>query len=350
MGKKISVVLPVYNGEKYISRSVESVIDQTYDNWELIIIDDGSRDRTNAIVEGYLEKDGRIKLIRQENQGVSVARNRGIDVASGELMVFLDADDWYEKDAFQIMNDNWKESAQMLQFDYYDVSESGRKTLRRHFKTEKIKFGSDSPHTINELIYCSSEYYKNKNRIKTFFLSPWDKVFDASYVKGGKFEFPPNIFICEDSFFCLNTFVEMREAYFIPYPLYNYYINYRSASQTLDRKFGYDLISNFDYSFKVVKEVYCKKCGKIFEKIYYRDIFERMKVVLWWLAERHDREEKMAVRKYCYKQLKNVARHMKGEYSIAECLLIFLCIHGWMGMIEKIIWVWKRMSHMMQRR
>ncbi len=92
----ISVIMPAYNSEKYIGRTIESVLAQDHDNIELLIIDDGSKDRTKAIAETYAAKDKRIKVIGQGNQGVSVARNSGLDIAQGEYVAFLDSDDLWD--------------------------------------------------------------------------------------------------------------------------------------------------------------------------------------------------------------------------------------------------------------
>src|SRR5690554_7984530 len=100
---KISVIIPVYNKAPYLEQCLNSVINQTYKNLEIIIIDDGSTDNSLEICEKYRKKDERIQLISQENQGVSVARNKGIQKASGEWIYFLDADDYLELDAFGIL-------------------------------------------------------------------------------------------------------------------------------------------------------------------------------------------------------------------------------------------------------
>ncbi len=90
---KISVVIPAFNAEKFIGEAIESVLKQTYENWELFVINDGSTDDTATIVQEYISQDKRVELIQQNNQGVSVARNMGAQLAQGEYIAFLDADD-----------------------------------------------------------------------------------------------------------------------------------------------------------------------------------------------------------------------------------------------------------------
>lgn len=94
----ISIIMPAYNAEKYITESVDTVINQTYKNWELIIINDGSTDDTEAIARQYTLTDSRIKLINQENKKLSAARNIGIKAAVGDWVAFLDADDLWVAD------------------------------------------------------------------------------------------------------------------------------------------------------------------------------------------------------------------------------------------------------------
>ena len=91
---KVSVITPMYNCEKFISETIESVLNQTYTNWEMIIIDDCSTDKSKQIAKQYIERDKRIRLIElKENSGAAVARNKGIEVSSGRFIAFLDGDD-----------------------------------------------------------------------------------------------------------------------------------------------------------------------------------------------------------------------------------------------------------------
>ena len=93
---KVSVIIPVYNVETYISKCISSVIEQSYKNIEIILIDDGSKDSSGKILDEYEKGDDRITVIHQKNKGVSAARNRGLELASGDYVVFVDGDDWVD--------------------------------------------------------------------------------------------------------------------------------------------------------------------------------------------------------------------------------------------------------------
>ena len=93
---KVSIIMPVFNSENYVSKSIDSIMNQTYDNWELIIVNDGSSDDTEAICREYSECDNRIKLINIKNSGPSVARNIGLQNSKGNYILFLDGDDYFE--------------------------------------------------------------------------------------------------------------------------------------------------------------------------------------------------------------------------------------------------------------
>lgn len=99
----VSIIMPVYNCEKYLTKSIGSVISQSYQNWELIIVDDGSKDKSVSIIESYVEKDRRIRLYKNESEehGPGIARNYGMEHISGKYTYFIDADDWIEKDLLQ---------------------------------------------------------------------------------------------------------------------------------------------------------------------------------------------------------------------------------------------------------
>ena len=102
-GPLVSVIVPVYNVEKYLEQCVDSVLNQTYRNLEIILVDDGSQDSSREICDTYINVDSRVKVIHQENGGSSSARNAGLVCASGAYVFFLDSDDWLAYNAIEIM-------------------------------------------------------------------------------------------------------------------------------------------------------------------------------------------------------------------------------------------------------
>ncbi len=128
----ISVIIPMYNVEEYISNCVSSIIHQTYTSLEIIIIDDGSTDSSFKICQELAKKDERIHLVHQENQGVSSARNRGIDLASGEFIFFIDADDFIHHDMIQILFDLLiMNNADIAMCDYLEVFDTNEYNFSR---------------------------------------------------------------------------------------------------------------------------------------------------------------------------------------------------------------------------
>lgn len=106
----LSIIVPVYKTEKYLPKCIDSILAQTFADFELILIDDGSPDRSGQICDEYAQKDSRIIVIHQENKGVSAARNAGLDIAKGEHIGFVDSDDWIEPEMYSAMMDAQKEN------------------------------------------------------------------------------------------------------------------------------------------------------------------------------------------------------------------------------------------------
>lgn len=102
----ISIIVPVYKVEKYLDRCVQSIVDQTYTNLEIILVDDGSPDHCPAMCDTWAEKDSRIRVMHKENGGLSDARNAGMEIAAGELMGFVDSDDWISPDMYRLLYEN----------------------------------------------------------------------------------------------------------------------------------------------------------------------------------------------------------------------------------------------------
>ena len=136
----ISVIIPVFNVEKYLPKCLDSVINQTYKNIEIILVDDGSKDSSGRICDEYAQQDSRIIVVHKENGGLSSARNAGLDIATGDYVMFVDSDDYVEPYFCEIPLKLAKENnVEIVSFGYYRVYEDGR----------KIEFKTSNPRIIS---------------------------------------------------------------------------------------------------------------------------------------------------------------------------------------------------------
>ena len=122
----ISIIIPIYNVEKYLEKCLDSILNQTYKNLEIILIDDGSTDNSPNICNSYCEKDKRIKIIHKNNEGVSSARNKGIELSKGKYIVFIDSDDYVSNEHIEVLYDCIiSNNVDLVISNLIDISEDG---------------------------------------------------------------------------------------------------------------------------------------------------------------------------------------------------------------------------------
>ena len=204
----ISVIIPVYNVEKYLKRCIDSIINQTYRHIEIIVVDDGSLDTSSLICDEYALLDNRVKVIHKENGGLSSARNVGIDMAQGAFLFFVDSDDFVEKEALEILSKRLKEnSADMAMGKYVLVDEEGKKIspICLEYNMEMVLSGKDL-------------LIKNAVEMKNKFVAAWGKLykkelFDTIRFAEGKIHEDEYIFhkICDR---CKKVTLVENELYF----------------------------------------------------------------------------------------------------------------------------------------
>ena len=141
----ISVIVPVYKAEKYLGECIDSILSQTYESFELILVDDGSPDNSGKICDEYAEKDKRIRVIHKENGGVSSARNLGLDNANGEYFTFLDADDYFDKNYLEFLYNRLSETNSDFCFGRFIGFTENTIIERKYSLPEECNMSSDNP-------------------------------------------------------------------------------------------------------------------------------------------------------------------------------------------------------------
>lgn len=175
MENKISVIVPVYNTEDYLEKCIRSIMNQTYKNLEIITINDGSTDNSLSILENLKKEDDRIIIINQENMGVSKARNKGLDYATGEFIGFVDSDDFLEEDMYDIMIKHLiEENADLCRIKAFIYNREGG--IEEISNDRKI-------YTYNNELEIMNVYLQNELKIAV-----WDKLFRKSAVENIKFD------------------------------------------------------------------------------------------------------------------------------------------------------------------
>lgn len=145
LGDKISVIVPIYRVEDYLHRCIDSIINQTYTNLEIILVDDGSPDNCPMICDEYAEKDSRIRVVHKKNGGLSDARNAGLGIATGEYIAFVDSDDWVHKDMYKVLHDTMKknnadivECGILSTYEYIDDKKIDNIRIQSYSKSDSI--------------------------------------------------------------------------------------------------------------------------------------------------------------------------------------------------------------------
>ncbi|MGN0602914.1 MAG: glycosyltransferase family 2 protein, partial [Oscillospiraceae bacterium] len=215
MNDLVSVIIPVYNVEEYLPQCIESVINQTYKNLEIILVDDGSPDNCGKICDDYAQKDKRIKAIHKKNEGVSKARQTGMDLCLGDWIYFLDSDDWIESDLFEkAINKLYETKSDAVIFDYEYVWT--KKTTRQYYiksSDKKVYERSDDYEVL--AIYMSKGFI-------------WNTVFSASKIKPVKFK--ENLNYGEDLVFRFETYKYINSFCYLPERMYHYRFNRKSIT------------------------------------------------------------------------------------------------------------------------
>lgn len=207
---KVSIIIPCYNSEKYIDKCINSIINQTYNNWEAIIVDDGSNDNSYEMLKQYSEKNEKIKIISQRNYGPSIARNNAIKYSNGHYLMFVDSDDYIHENMIEELIKYAKiRNSDIVTCGYYEIKDSNLKPINNFINNKII----DSRQFLLEKILLTSGGVI------------WGKLYRSEIIKKNNILFNPDIKICEDQLFNIEILSKSSKIDFMEKNLYFYNLN-----------------------------------------------------------------------------------------------------------------------------
>lgn len=254
---KISIVVPVYNVEKYLSQCLDSIINQTFKDFECICVNDGSPDNSLAILQEYASKDNRIKIINQENKGLPCARNTGFKYVQSPYVAFVDSDDWLDKNYLQILYKTIEETNSDVVTCNYE----------KYYEKEN-KFVSDI--LPQERKFCVHD--KLSSKIEKAYAQPtvWNKIIKTKILKDNDIKFFEG-FANEDSPFMSLVFLLSDKIVYVENPLYFYRIRGNSITSN-NKKVFTDKVINF---MNLIEDI-------INRQMFNDDIFNFLYKLLFW--------------------------------------------------------------------
>lgn len=230
----ISIVIPIYNASQYLHRCINCILKQTYGDFEMLLIDDGSTDDSSKICDYYTRIDNRVRVIHQENKGVSVSRNRGIKEARGEYISFVDADDYVDKDYLTSFAEEIREGKSDLCIQGYNSTGIGNCSI-------------PYSHEIGWNDICTKAVALNEHHLLGYV---WNKLFRKDIIRSNHIQFNASVSLREDFVFVMQYLLHCNDMVVLPYAGYHYHdaiahhYSFAKFNQSLDITF--DLLSKID--------------------------------------------------------------------------------------------------------
>lgn len=235
----ISVVVPIYNVEKYLDKCVSSIVNQSYTNLEIILVDDGSTDNSGKLCEKWIQEDERIRVIHKENGGLSSARNEGLKIAQGEYIVFVDSDDYIEKDIIKICYEQiCTANVDLIIFGYRTLNENYKTILDYKFEEKEYNVFKLNKDFYNMISNSSFGYV-------------WNKMYKIKILKSNELIFNTEIDKREDLIFNLSLLKYIKKFKYINNIGYNYLqrstslLHSNSLIESNNIKKYFDILSTF---------------------------------------------------------------------------------------------------------
>lgn len=228
MNQLVSIIVPVYGVEQYLDKSVECLVSQTYKNIEIILVDDGSKDMSGILCDHWKSKDTRIKVVHQDNQGLAGARNTGISMSTGEFVLFVDSDDYVEKDFVELLLRACIENHCQIAISNYNIVDSDTLRVVASGEQRGISY-----------VWTPMETLMHREFDPQFFIGTivWNKMFARTVIECMHF---PVGKLYEDTVYTYDAITKAEKIAYIDKPLYNYRAN--RAGSILNSGIKYDRI------------------------------------------------------------------------------------------------------------
>lgn len=296
MNDLISIIIPVYNVEKYLKECLESVINQTYTNLEIILVDDGSTDSSGNICDEYKKRDTRIKVIHKENGGVSIARNLGLNNANGQYIGFIDSDDYVEPKYCEKLLKSIKENnvqCALCKFDKVYEKKNQNTIFESNYIMDKNDLIMEILDVQKGFGFCTQKLW-TKNALV-----------DIKYNE--------NIKVGEDSLFCIESCKNIYKVYVLNEKLYHYRLNENSLVRKYDENYAQKYLRAMQETKKYIEENHNKP--DIIKKFNNYIVYNILIIVINYCFNRNN---KMSIIKQI-EELKKVCKIPEFKYAIKNC-------------------------------
>lgn len=245
---KVSVIVPCYNVEKYLARCMKSLLNQTLKEIEIILVDDGSPDNCPMMCDDYARQDARVKVIHKENEGLGFARNSGLDVATGDYVVFCDSDDFVEKEMYKVLYDEAVHSGADVVFsNFYTETRKGTWKVNREVSERREWRGKEVEAFMLDMV-ASAPYEKQERKYQ---MSVWHSIYRRSIITESSLRFYSEREVLSEDFpFQMDFLLRSQKVVFLPHAFYHYCLNENSLTHSFNPdKFEriqtlYDIMAN----------------------------------------------------------------------------------------------------------
>ena len=291
---KVSIIIPVYNAEKYIEKCLNSVLNQTLENIEIICINDGSKDNSLKILENYAKNDGRIKILNQKNQDRGVARNNGLKIAKGEYIGFIDNDDWVSKDYYEVLYENAKKSNA-------DISATSEVIFPDENKKKNVGFKGNN--TLKSI--------ESKSTLVLSSGVMWNKIYKRKLIIKNKICFSIRRSVGEDNIFNILSIILSNKI--VTTNKVTYFWKQRKSSRNAAENTEKDLQLLHNYQ-DILNRISNLKIDDETKQMWEDIVYKRMQIDFWWLF----RDSNEELRKKIIKNINTMFPKIKTEEYLTK--------------------------------